>query len=214
MNSLNSFNWLAGSYDLLVKMVFGGSLDKAQVVYLKDIPQGANVLILGGGTGYILMMLLKINPSCKVWYIEASTAMIKRAKKRASVIPEGVEVYFIHGTENSIPGQIKFDIVITNFFLDLFSPSTLESVIQKIKLSLVRHGKWFVCDFVTQNKFWQTVLLNLMYFFFKHTCSIESTKLPPWELKLKNAGLREMKSKMFLRSFVKSTVYLRGGVNE
>lgn len=208
MNSLNTFNWLAGFYDRLVKIIFGDSLNNAQLVYLKDIPPEANVLILGGGTGLILKELGKINQSCSVWYIEASSAMIKQAKKNIRNSNQQVRIYFIHGTENEIPDGIEFDAVITNFFLDLFSASVLEKVIQKIKPSLATQGIWLVSDFVTPSRYWQKILLNMMYFFFRKTCDIESSHLPPWELKLGNAGLVQMKSKMFFCSFVKSAVFV------
>jgi ubiquinone/menaquinone biosynthesis C-methylase UbiE len=206
MKSLDTFNWLAGSYDSIVKIIFGNALDSAQAAYLKDIPPNSNVLILGGGTGWNLVELIRINPSARVWYIEASSSMIKSAKKKIKATYPQAQIYFIHGTENSIP-ETAFDAVITNFFLDLFSPITLGKVIRKIKPFLSTNAVWLVSDFISQDKYWQKALLKLMYFFFQKTCGIESSQLPQWESELSNAGLKEMRSKMFFRSFIKSAVF-------
>jgi tRNA (cmo5U34)-methyltransferase len=125
---IDRFNLVAGYYDWLVRLVFGKSMREAQAYFLKDVPPGCNVLILGGGTGWILRALLDKQPDCKVWYIEASSEMIKRTKQK--IESDQRRVTFIHGTEDSIP-DAGFDFVVTNFFLDLFPSAPLRKVIGK-----------------------------------------------------------------------------------
>jgi tRNA (cmo5U34)-methyltransferase len=205
---LNRFNWMSASYDLLTRSIFGKHLHDAQLFYLKEIPQNGNVLLIGGGTGWLLKELIHINPTCKIWYIEASSSMITAAKRKINVADQR-KVFFIHGTENSIPQGIQYDVVITNFFLDLFSPATLALVISKIKASLRLNGVWLISDFIHQDKWWQKVLLSTMYFFFRLTCGIESGKLPHWERSLGEAGLKEVRAQFFYGSFIKSAFFVR-----
>jgi ubiquinone/menaquinone biosynthesis C-methylase UbiE len=205
---LNRFNWISPGYDLLTKLIFGRHLQNAQLYYLKEIPQKSNVLVIGGGTGWLLRELVRINPTCRIWYIEASASMIVAARKKISDAQQK-QIFYIHGTEDSIPREIKYDVVITNFFLDLFSLSTLPSVILKIKTTLSLSGVWFVCDFVHQHKWWQKSLLSTMYLFFRLTCGIESRSLPSWEHSLKEAGLKEARSEFFYSSFIKSALFIR-----
>src|SRR5689334_10042004 len=103
----NNFNAIAKFYDPLVKMIFGKSMFDAQTFYLKDIPLGAKVLILGGGTGWLLSELMKINPTCSIWYIESSSEMLSKSKH----LSHGSRqlIYFIEGTESSIPFDIQYD---------------------------------------------------------------------------------------------------------
>ena len=113
---LNGFNTIAKIYDTLAKIVFGRVIKKAQLHFLNEIPIEAKVLILGGGTGWILNSILKIRPAVEVWYIEASTKMISIAKKKVVGFNN---IHFIHGTEQNIPVDQHYDVVITNFYFDL-----------------------------------------------------------------------------------------------
>src|SRR5688572_27433406 len=116
---MNNFDSVASFYDRLSRLIFGNSILHAQTLYLPDIPTGANVLILGGGTGWLLCELLAKKPGCKIWYIEASEKMISLSKEATRDTSH--RVTFIHGTEDRIPSGITFHVVITHFYLDLFS---------------------------------------------------------------------------------------------
>ena len=129
--NLNGFDAITPVYDWLARFVFGKSIRNAQLKFLNKIPGGSNILILGGGTGWLLSKLLEVNPTCTVWYIEASQKMLKRAQKEVHV-PPTTSVYYIHGTEEDIPLGMKYNVVIANFFFDLFSPSSLQTLIRDI----------------------------------------------------------------------------------
>ncbi|NJM24788.1 MAG: hypothetical protein HC859_03975 [Bacteroidia bacterium] len=72
----NGFDILAPHYDWMAALVYGSSIRKAQLCFAGHIPDGASVLILGGGTGWYLRALMKRRPTCKVHYVEASKKMI------------------------------------------------------------------------------------------------------------------------------------------
>jgi tRNA (cmo5U34)-methyltransferase len=114
-SSLNQFNWIARFYDPLVKIVFGKHVVNAQTYYLSAIEANSKVLILGGGTGWILKYLHDVQPSSIIYYVEASSKMIALAKKNSAEFTS--RVHFIHGTENTIPSDLKFDMIVTNFYL-------------------------------------------------------------------------------------------------
>lgn len=202
-NSKNSFNWIAPFYDSLTKLFFGKAFYKAQIHFLSEIPKKGRVLIIGGGTGWILNELLRINPDCEVHYVEASSKMVEKTRRRVS--PKH-KVKFIFGSENSIPRNGKYDAVITNFFLDLFSES-LTDVILKIKRSLSKNSIWIVTDFEDNGKLWQKVMLKTMYFFFRVTSRIEASQIPDIEEELKKQGIKKSKEEIFLGSFIRSSVY-------
>ncbi len=201
---LNGFDKIAFVYDFLAKLVFGRNIIDAQKYFLSKIKSHSNVLILGGGTGWLLAKLLKAKPNCEVWYIEASAKMITRSRNR---IVHGQAVHFIHGTENDIPKTIKFDAVITNFYLDLFSSLSLPVVINKIQSSLKPGSLWIVTDFVTNQKWWQEAMLKIMYWFFRLTCGIASTGLPPWHTLIGEAGFVKVRSKFFYKNFIEAAVW-------
>jgi len=204
--NLNGFDRIAPVYDLLVGIVFGKSIRNAQLYFLSDIPKRSNVLILGGGTGWLLEELLKVNPDCNVWYVEASRKMLERTQKKIATRPTTC-VHYIHGTEAFLPQDISFDAVITNFYFDLFSSVSLHKVLNHIVKSMLPHAVLLISDFTNTNVWRHRILLMIMYRFFRLVSGIESTHLPDWQNQLKHVGLGEVKSKLFYGGFIKSSVY-------
>ena len=203
---LNGFDIVAGIYDRLARLLYGKSIVVSQLHFLNEIPGNSRVLILGGGTGWILEELLVRKPRCKVWYVDASKKMIALAQKRVSAQRE---VHFIHGSEKSLPKEILFDAVVTNFYLDLFTEASLAEVITSVKDNLHRQALWLVTDFVDGGKWWQRSLLKMMYLFFGTVSGIEARSLPAWDKALVNAGLAEIRSAFCYRGFIKSVIYAR-----
>jgi len=201
---MNNFDSVAGFYDKLSILVFGTAMRRAQTTHLHDIPRGSNVLILGGGTGWLLSELSTVNPTCKVWYIDASSKMIIASKKKMRKSTQ--EIFFIHGTEESIPVGITFDAVITHFYLDLFPEDSCIRIIHKIRSTIRTSGLWLVSDFI-HTTWWHGVMLRTMYGFFKLMCGIEGSILPPWKNLLEENGLKEYKSREFFGGFIKSAVF-------
>jgi tRNA (cmo5U34)-methyltransferase len=205
---LNRFNWLARHYNFLARLVFGKAIWKSQAHFLTFIPPGTKLLIVGGGSGEILPYLWRINPGCSIWYVEASSEMLAMASKK--VKPEvRNKVNFIHGTEAAIPEGIVFDVIITHFFLDLFPNEKGLALCRNLYRQLQPRGLWLISDFVNGGKWWQRLMLWMMYRFFVVTCKIEATSLPSWESQLRLAGMREKTFKLFFRGFIKSAIYIR-----
>ncbi len=53
-STMNGFNRIAGVYDFLAKLVFGKHIRRSQEHFLKMVIQQNKVLVLGGGSGWIL----------------------------------------------------------------------------------------------------------------------------------------------------------------
>jgi len=200
---LGGFDKIASMYDGLARLVFGESIRQAQTCFLNDIPPQSKVLILGGGSGWLLTQLLRLKPECEIWYIEASEKMIELAKATVN----SNHIHFIYGTEDSIPTLIQFDVVITAFYLDLFTEKSLGVVVKKIQNKVKPDGIWLVTDFVGNKKWWQNILLGMMYRFFRVLCGIEAVGLPNWNQSLVSQDLVKRKSRFFYRAFIESTVY-------
>lgn len=200
------FDKIANVYDVLARLVFGEAIRDAQICFLNNITPQSKVLILGGGTGWLLVRLLELKPQCEVWYIEASEKMLEISKEK---IKDSNRVHLIQGTENSIPSGVQFDVVIANFYFDLFTDESLDSVMRKIQKEIKSDALWLVADFVDGKKWWQFVLLKMMYGFFRVLCNIEAVKLPDWNQSLVKRELFKKKSKFFCSTFIESTVYSR-----
>jgi tRNA (cmo5U34)-methyltransferase len=206
MSALNGFDRIAIIYDLLNRMVFGSAVRRAQAHYLSHIPARSHLLILGGGSGWLLAKITAAIPDAEIWYIDASQKMIGLSIKRTNAASR---VHFIHGTEEDIPASISFDVIITPFFLDLFEEETLHRLIHRISRSLRGGGIWLAADFVNNHTWWQRLLLKVMYSVIHRMCRIEARKLPGWQSCLQKNGFIKMKSKFFFAGFIESTVFHR-----
>ena len=199
----NDFDRIAFVYDRLARLMFGMSIINSQKFFLNRILEGSNILILGGGSGWILKELFGIRSDVKICYIEASAKMLAMAKEKST---PSQQVRFIHGTERDIPSDHKFNYVITNFYLDLFTNESIQVALGKIKESLAPKAQWIATDFV-ENQWWQKLILKVMYFFFRLTCNIGSQKLPEWNKVLQAIGGKEIVFKKFYSGFIQTSVF-------
>src|SRR5690606_29926388 len=120
------------------------------------------------------------------------------------------QVVFIHGTEDAIPREMSFDVVITHYFLDLFPDERLREVCRTLDASLKAGGTWLVCDFVDTGKPWHRFLLAVMYAFFRVTAGVVARRLPAWQTSLPKS-LRRIDCVTFSNDFISSCVYRKTG---
>lgn len=195
----------AAFYDQLSRMVFGKALVEAQLYLLRQVPPNSSVLIVGGGTGWILDELLTIHYSgLNITYVEISARMTTLAQKRHIGINK---VTFINDAiENTIINKV-YDVVITPFLLDSFTEETLEKVFSHIHQQLKPKGLWLCTDFQLTGKLWQKLLLKSMYFFFRILCGIETTRMPDIKKRFDAYRYQQLSSEDFYGKFIVAIVY-------
>ncbi len=184
---------MAPFYDGLAAAVFGGSLRRAQAWAVQDgLPANARrVLFIGGGTGLVLPAVLARAPNARVIYVEASAAMLARARAGlARAVPAATvaRVTFLLGTEADVPPDAGFDAVLTFFFLDLFPSAELPAVIDQLSALVAPTATWLVADFAPPQRAWQRGLLTVMYRFFRLTTGLRNQRLADWPGALAAAG--------------------------
>jgi ubiquinone/menaquinone biosynthesis C-methylase UbiE len=200
-----NYNNSAWFYDRLSRLVYGRALINAQVYLLQFIPAGAKVLIVGGGTGWILDELSRIHPSgLKITYVEVASSMMGRSKKRNT---GNNQVVFIQAAIENVSLPADFDVVVTPFLFDSFTDSTVDNVFGHIHAALKAKGIWLYVDFQLTKKWWQQFLLKLMLKFFKLICNIEASRLPDIEKWFKQLDYKIMAQQTFLYDFVIAEVY-------
>src|SRR5690554_5041776 len=91
---------IASYYDFL-SQTLGKSYRESKTVFFEFLKEGDKVLYIGGGTGRNLLVILeRIGESGEIFYIEAASRMIERAKRS---IPATLEsrVIFLHQSDFS-----------------------------------------------------------------------------------------------------------------
>jgi len=179
MRAYGNYNSIAFFYDTICQLVFGQKIKNAQIKSLQFVPANSKMLIVGGGTGWILEEISKIHHSgLKITYIDNSSKMIQLSKKR-NIAFNSIE-FINESIEDISLLQEKYDVILTPFFFDNFSQSTAEFVFKKLDASLKKSGCWLYIDFYLSEKsnYLQKILLKVMYVFFRVICKIEARELP------------------------------------
>lgn len=200
--ALNRYDKIASVYDMLATVAFAGRIRRAQCEFLSYVNNGDRVLIVGGGTGWILEELYQRRTPHTVYFIDASARMLARARRRT--LPGSV--IFIHGTLADIPEGVCFDVVILNFFLDMFNESEQEALIESIQKNTHADSRWLVTDFTDTNFFHHTIL-HFLYTFFRITTKLNQRSLADWQAVLHRRRLICQVSQQCLKGFIKSGVF-------
>ena len=195
----------ASFYDSLSRLVFGRALVNAQVYLLPYIPKNATILIIGGGTGWILDEITKLHPSgLAITYVEISANMMALSRKRNT---GGNKVVFINKAIEQAELSPVFDVVMTPFLFDNFTEEHLPGAFDHINGALKPGGLWLYTDFQLTGRWWQYLLLKSMLLFFKVLCAVESWRLPDVAKQFGNLGYTAVEEKSFFKDFVVSRVY-------
>ena len=205
----NNYDPIAEKYDWLSKLMFRQSLVISQVCLLPHIPYGSNILIAGGGTGWILEEIAKVHPSgLSITYVELSEKMIFLAEKWN--VGKN-QVVFVNKAIEDYHSSQKFDIIFTAFLFDNFRFEKVETVFQHLNHLLKNNGKWLFADFYMdeKSKYWHRLLLKSMLFFFRIICKIEARNLVPVEPFFNENGFEEIFSRSQYQGFIKSLIYVK-----
>ena len=200
-----NFNNAAWFYDRLSRLVYGKALVDAQRFLLKFIPPDTGVLIVGGGTGWILQELAELRPGgLQITYIEVSAKMTALSKSRNA---GDNKVIFINDAVENVKLTGGYDVVITPFLFDNFTEATFQRVFDCIHSSLKPGGSWMNCDSRLTGKWWQGVLLKSMFIFFRIACGIEASKLPEIEKRFRRYQYKEIARESFFGDFILAQVF-------
>lgn len=202
VNKENDFDNIAPYYSFLSKVVFGNKLLEAQCYFLDRIPTEGNVLILGGGDGTFLKRLMAYRPKVRVVYVERSVKMIQLAKKKTA----SDSVTWVNGSWSDLSSGVTFDVVITNFFFDLFTQEECLEIIQKVSRQVAHQSIWMVTEFMQPKRWWDKVILWVMFKFFKMFSGMRVQALSDWNICFKKS-YKEEERKYFRNEFIVNAVF-------
>jgi len=180
------FGRVARVYDQLAQVVFGQAQRRAQLAALRAglplVGPAPQVLVLGGGPGWVLTELLRQCPAARVLYLETSAAMLAQARARLAryAFEKQSQVEFRQGSERDLrPGE-QFDAVVTFFVLDCFALDDFPGAMARLQAARRPGAPWLLADFRPPRRWWQRGLLWAMYLFFGAAVGLRARQLPPW----------------------------------
>jgi ubiquinone/menaquinone biosynthesis C-methylase UbiE len=206
----NNFDTVAPVYDRLSQMVFGRAQMNAQIHQLKHIPPDSHILIVGGGTGWILESIAKqCSSGLQITYVEISGKMIRRAKARDT---GNNDVEFIHAAIEDYKTGLKFDVILTPFLFCNFLEETTTLVFNKLHSLLKPKGLWLIADFTMKKgkgKWWKSLLTKSMYLFFKLFGIVEGNALTDMQPVFFAHHYKIKEEAFYYSGFIQSAVYVK-----
>lgn len=179
------FDRISPFYDVLARLFPGRRIERSQCLFLNELANCRRALIVGGGNGGFLRELLRGGFTGEVVYLDISGAMIKRARETIAGLPEA-RVDFRRGDVRDLDAIRRFDLICTNYVLDVFTPGDLNNVMTRLDRTLVPGGLWLCTDFSEPGggparRLFQRSMLGGLYAFFGQVCGIRPRRLPPIE---------------------------------
>ena len=208
----SGFDYVAAFYDPLARLVYGRALQRAQQAALAaGLPATGQprVLVVGGGSGWVLGEVLRRCPGARILYLEASPRMLARSRAWLArhYRQHAGQVVFRLGTEAALQPAEQFDALVTFFLLDLFEPERLRQLLARLDTARAPGGAWLLADFGPPRRWWHRLLLELMYGFFGLTTGISARRRPPIEEELARLGLRAAPAGQFFGRMVEASVW-------
>jgi len=207
----NDFDLVAPIYDPLATLVFCGAIRRSQVALLPHLAGARSAIVIGGGTGWFLLELLRRTNISQILYVEKSQRMLRRSRMLVKrKMPEAAaRVEFRLGTEASLAeSDGAFDVIVTNFFLDIFNDDNCVAVAQALDQCLVSDGRWLFVDFHTPPpgpaRWFATVLFKVMFTFFNVLSHMESRRPPRYSAAFARLGLSPLVSRGFYANIIRA----------
>lgn len=205
---INNYDKIARHYDFLSRLVFFKSQVNAQINQLHSIPENSSLLIVGGGTGWILEEIAKVySAGLNITYVEISEKMIKLSKARDF---KNNEVDFILLGVEDFKTEHIFDVILTPFLFDNFAKPRAEAIFKDLHQHLKISGFWFFVDFslsARNGKWWKAIILKSMYLFFKIMGIVEANQLIDMQPYFTQEKYKTLEKRLYYSGFISAIIY-------
>lgn len=182
-----SFDSLAPHYRWLEWLLAGERLQRCRTAYLRGIPAPRHALLLGEGNGRFLPEFLAAHPGARVTCVDASAAMLERARARllaTSLDDSAVE--FIHADVFAwSPPTARYDLLVTHFFFDCFRRDQIEQLLEILGRAQTPDAHWLLADFRVPaaglTRWRARWIVRSMYVFFRRVTGLSASNVVPAE---------------------------------
>ena len=157
--------WLVGyQYELTGNLYSLGRIPKCKSAMLKHVKPGDKVLVAGVGHGTEAIEASRLG--AHVTAVDLSETMLNQFRKRIAKENPPSEIRVIHDDIFNVKETGQYDMVISNFFLNVFSETRVVEVANHLG-TLVKPGGYFVVgEFVLPEKTgWQGIVQKLNWYF-------------------------------------------------
>jgi len=212
----SNFDPLARGYRALEWLAFGRDLERARFSLLDSLADRRAILVLGEGDGRCLARLLPLAPHATIHCVDASAAMLARARARIAELPGRERVTFEQAdARGGAFSAGRYDAVVTLFFLDCFPEPEARELVGRINQALQPDARWLFADFAIPASGparWRARLwLAGLYAFFGWQTGLKTRALPPSEALIESIGFQPRETRTLQWGMLRTVGYVRTG---
>ena len=214
-----SFDRLAPHYRWMEAVLAGRKLQRCRLAWLDEVRDCRRVLIAGVGPGRFLECAVREMRGSEFVCVDASGAMLERAREAARRTGESARVNFVHAAlPEWEPERSDFDLIVTHFFLDCFPEPTLSQVVARLAAAAKPDAHWLLADFQIPARgaarLRARVVLALAYAFFRITTRLPAKRLLAPDDALTRNGFRLQHRRITDWGLLHSDVWRRTAVQD
>ena len=162
----------------------------------------------------MLLACAQVLPESEFVVLDQSEAMLIQAQRNWARKAAGQRVTFQHADLRTWQGPDGgFDLVVTNFFLDCFTPEELRSVVANLGAAASHNARWLLADFVVPSAGWRRwrarMVLALAYGFFRFTTGITARRIADPVNDLTAAGFALQHRERFNQGLLQADLWRR-----
>lgn len=209
------FDRISSLYIFLSRLIFGSSLLRSQFHFTDRIEKQDRVLILGVGTGQLLIKVLQQNKATAITCVDISEKMLQRARRLLQKeFPDNpVPVEFICCPAQDFSSACRFDLILLPYLLDCMTEPDVRTMLSNTKKQLQPNGKIILTDFrIPGTPFivhaYAKLLLKILYLFFRIVCRIPAKQLPDFDLIFSGQGFHVKEEKTFYAGILFTQMYV------
>jgi demethylphylloquinol methyltransferase len=163
-----SYNGIAWVYEWLGQLYSGGKIYQAKASQIGQMQRGDSVLYVGVGPGEDAILAGK--HGSKVTCIDIAPKMLRQVEARFKAAGLPAEFICDDVLAHNPPG--RYDIVVVNFFLNVFAENGMQAMLSHLATLVKPGGKLLISDFAAPHgkRFGRTVqawywgVTNLFYY--------------------------------------------------
>jgi ubiquinone/menaquinone biosynthesis C-methylase UbiE len=209
---VTNFDPVARPYRWLEYMSFGPWLARCRNAQLVHLSGARHALLLGDGDGRFLARLLAANPTLTADVVDSSRAMLRLLQQRCG--PQASHRIRLHHADALVwkPGG-SYDLIVSHFFLDCFSPQQLEQLFAVVLPHALPGAQWVISEFAIPSNAFMAYLargiIGSLYRAFGLLTGLPVRALPDYATSLLRRGLTPTHDRRYLAGLLRSQIWTK-----
>ena len=147
----DKYKYIGPLYDLLSSIYGGESIHNCKRAMLtsENVKPGDKILSAGAGHGKDAIRAAELGANVTV--VDLSETMLKKLQQSFDKHPQDLQVTIVHADILTFEEYEKYDMVIANFFLNVFYEDMMHKFLEHLVKCTKKGGKFIIGDFAYPN---------------------------------------------------------------